>query len=67
MTKNGNIVFSARDLENTSISIQRLKDLLQNSFVSNNVGGKTVVRADSIHFQTSLPTQRINNPGTRNS
>lgn len=50
----GNIVFSARDLENTSISIQRLKDLLQNSFVSNNVGGKTIVRADSIHFSNKL-------------
>lgn len=50
----GNIDFSARDLENTNISLQRLKDLLQNSQVANNVGGKTVVRADSIHFSNKL-------------
>ncbi len=50
----GNIDFSARDLENTEISIQRLKDLLQNSQVTNNVGGKTIVRADSIHFSNKL-------------
>ena len=50
----GNIVFSARDLENTSISIQRLKDLLHNSQVTNNIGGKTIVRADSIHFSNKL-------------
>lgn len=52
--KNGNIDFSARDLENTNISIQRLKDLLQNSYVTNNEGGKTIVRADSIHFSNKL-------------
>ena len=52
--KDGNIDFSARDLENTNISIQRLKDLLQNSFVTNNEGGKTVVRANSIHFSNKL-------------
>ncbi len=50
----GNIDFSARDLENTDISAQRLKDLLQNSQVTNNAGGKTVVRADSIHFSNKL-------------
>lgn len=50
----GNINFSARDLENTSIYIQRLKDLLQNSQVTNNIGGKTIVRADSIHFSNKL-------------
>lgn len=53
-TENGNIDFNARDLENTQISIQRLKDLLQNSQVTNNVGGKTIVRADSIHFTNKL-------------
>ncbi len=52
--RNGNIDFSARDLENTQISIQRLKDLLQNSQVTNNEGGKTIVRADSIHFSNKL-------------
>lgn len=52
--KNGNIDFGARDLENTQISIQRLKDLLAHSQVTNNAGGKTVVRADSIHFSNKL-------------
>jgi len=52
--ENGNIDFSARDLENTEISIQRLKDLLQNSQVTNNVGGKTIVNADTIHFSNKL-------------
>ena len=52
--KDGNIDFSARDLENTNISIQRLKDLLQYSQVTNNEGEKTVVRADSIHFSNKL-------------
>lgn len=50
----GNIDFNARDLENTEISIQRLKNLLQNSQVSNNIGGKTIVEADSIHFSNKL-------------
>src|SRR5574344_24725 len=50
----GKINFSARDLENTNISVQRLKDLLQNSVVTNNVGGKTIVRADSVHFSNKL-------------
>ena len=49
-----NIVYSAKDLENTAISIQRLKDLLNNSQVTNNVGGKTVVQADTIHFSNKL-------------
>jgi UPF0271 protein len=56
--ENGNIDFSARDLENTSVSIQRLRDLLQNSQVSNNLGGKTVVRADSIHFSNKLANSK---------
>ena len=50
----GNINFTARDLENTQISIQRLKELLQNSQVTNSEGGKTVVRTDSIHFSNNL-------------
>ena len=52
--ENGNIDFSARDLENTDIAIQRLKTLLQNSQVTNNVGEKTIVRADTIHFSNKL-------------
>ena len=52
--ENGNINFAAKDLENTQISIQRLKDLLQNSQVTNTLGGKTIVRADSIHFSNKI-------------
>ena len=50
----GNIVFSAKDLENTDLSISRLKDLLNNSRVTNNAGGKTIVEADTIHFSNKL-------------
>ena len=50
----GNIDYRARDLENTEISIQRLKGLLQSSSVKNNTGGKTVVMADTIHFSNKL-------------
>ena len=56
--ENGNIDFSARDLENTDIAIQRFKTLLQNSQVTNNAGGKTIVRADSIHFSNKLPNAK---------
>lgn len=51
---NGNIDFSARDLENTEISIQRLKNLLQYSQVSTNVGEKITIEADTIHFSNKL-------------
>ena len=50
----GNIVFNAKDLENTEISVQRLKTLLQTSQVTNIAGGKTVVDADTIHFSNKL-------------
>ena len=50
----GNIIFSAKDLENTEISVSRLKDLLHNSRVANNIGGKTIVEADTIHFSNKL-------------
>ena len=52
--EHGNIIFSARDLENTDISISRLKDLLHNSRVTNNIGGKTIINADTIHFSNKL-------------
>ena len=52
--ENGYIVFNARDLENTELSIQRLKDLLHNSRVSNNLGEKTIVEADTIHFSNKI-------------
>ncbi|MBP3821741.1 LamB/YcsF family protein [bacterium] len=49
-----NIVYSAKDLENTELSIRRLKDLLNNSQVTNNIGEKTIVKADTIHFSNKL-------------
>lgn len=52
----GSIDFSAKDIENTNVSIGRLKELLNNSQVMNNECGKTVVQADTIHF-----TNRISN------
>jgi len=52
--ESGNIIFSAKDLENTDISISRLKDLLHNSRVTNNIGSKTIVEADTIHFSNKL-------------
>ena len=42
------------DNENTEIEIQRLKQLLATSQVSNVEGGKTVVKADTIHFTNRL-------------
>ena len=52
----GSIDFSANDIENTNVSISRLKELLNSSQVMNNECGKTVVKADTIHF-----TNRISN------
>ena len=52
----GSIDFSAKDIENTNISISRLKELLNSSQVMNNDCGKTIVKADTIHF-----TSRISN------
>lgn len=50
----GTIDFNARDVENTGISIQRLKNLLSYSQVSNNMGEKTYLEADTIHFSNKL-------------
>ena len=52
----GSVDFSAKDIENTNVSISRLKELLNSSQVMNNDCGKTVVKADTIHF-----TSRISN------
>ena len=52
----GSIDFSAKDIENTNISVSRLKELLNSSQVMNNDCGKTIVKADTIHF-----TNRISN------
>ena len=52
----GSIDFSAKDIENTNVSISRLKELLNSSQVMNNDCGKTIVKADTIHF-----TNRISN------
>ncbi len=50
----GTVNTVARDSENTEMEIQRLKQLLQYSQVSNVEGGKTVVKADTIHFTNRL-------------
>ncbi|MCI1274333.1 MAG: LamB/YcsF family protein [Clostridiaceae bacterium] len=50
----GSINEQAKDTENTDISIQRLKQLLMFSQVSNCEGGKTFVKADTIHFSNKL-------------
>lgn len=50
----GTVNTIARDNENTDIEIQRLKQLLATSQVSNIEGGKTVVKADTIHFTNRL-------------
>ena len=50
----GTVNTVARDNENTDMEIQRLKQLLQTSQVSNIEGGKTVVTADTIHFTNRL-------------
>ena len=50
----GTVNSIARDNENTEIEIQRLKQLLATSQVSNVEGGKTVVKADTIHFTNRL-------------
>ena len=52
----GTVNTVAKDTENTEIEINRLKQLLSSSQVSNIEGGKTVVKADTIHF-----TNRLNN------
>lgn len=52
----GSVDFSAKDIENTNVSISRLKELLNNSQVMNNECGKTIIQADTIHF-----TNRISN------
>lgn len=48
----GTIDYSARDNENVEIMINRLKQLLDTSKVSNNVGEKTAIQADTIHFSS---------------
>lgn len=52
----GSVDYSAKDIENTNVSISRLRELLNNSQVMNNDCGKTIVKADTIHF-----TNRISN------
>ena len=50
----GTVNTLARDCENTEMEIQRLKQLLATSQVSNIEGGKTFVVADTIHFTNRL-------------
>ena len=51
----GSVDFSANDIVNTNVSISRLKELLTNSQVMNNECGKTLVKADTIHFTNRIP------------
>ena len=50
----GTVNTIAKDCENTEIELQRLKQLLATSQVSNIESGKTVVAADTIHFTNRL-------------
>ena len=50
----GTVNTVARDSENTEMEISRLKQLLSASQVSNVEGGKTIVKADTIHFTNRL-------------
>ena len=50
----GTVNTVAKDNENTDVEIQRLKQLLATSQVSNIEGGKTVVKVDTIHFTNRL-------------
>lgn len=50
----GTVNTVARDSENTEMEIQRLRQLLVTSQVSNIEGGKTLVTADTIHFTNRL-------------
>lgn len=47
---NGSIDFDAKDNSNLDFNINRLKHLLSTSEINNNLDGKTIVEADSIHF-----------------
>lgn len=50
----GTVNTMARDCENTEMEIQRLKQLLATSQVSNIEGGKTFLKVDTIHFTNRL-------------
>ena len=46
----GTIDFAVNDNSNYDFNINRLKHLLANSEIDNNLNGKTLINADSIHF-----------------
>ena len=46
----GTINFEAKDNSNFDFNINRLKHLLSTSEIDNNLGGKTLIHADSVHF-----------------
>ena len=46
----GSIDFDAKDNSNLEFNLNRLKHLLSTSEIDNNLGGKTIVNADTIHF-----------------
>lgn len=46
----GSIDFDINDNSNLEFNLNRLKHLLSTSEIDNNLGGKTIVNADTIHF-----------------
>lgn len=46
----GTINFDAKDNSNLDSNIKRLKNLLYSSEIDNNLNGKTIVNADTVHF-----------------
>lgn len=50
----GTIDFDRKDNENIFASINRLKTLLATSQIDNTAGGKTVIKADTIHFSNKI-------------
>ena len=49
-TTEGIIDFSAKDNSNFDFNINRLKHFLATSEIDNNLGGKTIINAETIHF-----------------
>ncbi len=46
----GTIDFNSKDNSNFDFNIRRIKNLLYSSEIDNNLNGKTIVQADTIHF-----------------
>lgn len=46
----GTVDFSVKDNSNTEFNIERIKHYISTSEINNNIGGKTIINADTIHF-----------------